>query len=235
MTPRGLHRVSSPVSPTPKRHPSPLPLHSSKNSSSSPHPLLGSPSPPLLSLRASSHPTDLAQQIAAVTQDLAGLHAEEQRLLQARAQSRTSPSQKKVRPRHNCVFIPRVSSVSPTLWYTRVLRQLILPQPHPDIHFSTFYSSRMNASGAAVISARAFLRRSRLMRCHGFCFYRRLRAELAASTAREAALRELLGPVPVLEPVPTVRDVFGDDESDAKSMDLATPLQPTVLLDPEDL
>ena len=67
-----------------------------------------------------------------------------------------------------------------------------------------------------------------------FCFYRRLRAELAASTAREAALRELLEPVPVLEPAPTVRDVFGDDESD-ESMDLATPLQPTVLLDPEDL
>ena len=159
MTPRGLHRVSSPVSPTPKRHPSPVPLHSSKNSSpiSSPHPLLGSPSPPLLSLRASSYPTDLAQQIAAVTQDLAGLHAEEQRLLQARAQSRTSPSQQKVGPHHNCVFTPRVSSVSPSLCYTRVLRQLILPQPHPDIHFSTFYSSRMNASGAAVISAYTFL------------------------------------------------------------------------------
>lgn len=67
------------------------------------------------------------------------------------------------------------------------------------------------------------------------CFYRRLRAELAASTAREAALRELLGPVPVLDPVPTAKDVFGDDESNDESMDLATPLQPTVLLDPEDL
>lgn len=66
-------------------------------------------------------------------------------------------------------------------------------------------------------------------------FYRRLRAELAASTAREAALRELLGPVSVLEPVPTERDVFGDNEDDGESMDLATPLQPTVLLDPEDL
>jgi hypothetical protein len=67
------------------------------------------------------------------------------------------------------------------------------------------------------------------------CFYCRLRAELAASTAREAALRELLGPVPVLGPVPTERDVFGDGENDGESMDLATPLQPTVLLDPEDL
>jgi len=67
------------------------------------------------------------------------------------------------------------------------------------------------------------------------CFSCRLRAELAASTAREAALRALLGPVPVLEPVPTEKDVFGDDENDGESMDLATPLQPTVLLDPEDL
>jgi hypothetical protein len=67
------------------------------------------------------------------------------------------------------------------------------------------------------------------------CVYCRLRAELAASTAREAALRELLGPVPVLEPVPTEKDIFGDDENDGESMDLATPLQPTVLLDPEDL
>ena len=72
------------------------------------------------------------------------------------------------------------------------------------------------------------------MRPH-VCFYCRLRAELAASTAREAALRELLGPVPVLESAPTERDVFGDDENDGESMDLATPLQPTVLLDPEDL
>ena len=157
MTPRGLHRVSSPVSPTPKRHPSPPPLHSSKNSSpiSSPHHLLGSPSPPLLSPPVSSHPTDIARQIAAVTQDLAGLHAEEQRI-QARAQSCTVPSQQGVRRSHNCVSILRVSSVSLTLC-CRVLRQPVLPQPFPDIRFGTFYSSRMNASGAAVISIPGFL------------------------------------------------------------------------------
>ena len=63
---------------------------------------------------------------------------------------------------------------------------------------------------------------------------RRLRAELAASTAREAALREMLGP-PAPAPVPTEKDVFGDDGDDSEPMDLATPLQPTVMLDPEDL
>jgi hypothetical protein len=61
----------------------------------------------------------------------------------------------------------------------------------------------------------------------------RLRAELAASNAREAALREMLGSRPA--PAPTEKDVFGDDKDDSESMDLATPLQPTVLLDPEGL
>jgi hypothetical protein len=63
----------------------------------------------------------------------------------------------------------------------------------------------------------------------------RLRAELAASTAREAALREMFGPPSAPAPVPTENDVFGDDEDDSEPMDLATPLQPTVMLDPEDL
>jgi hypothetical protein len=71
----------------------------------------------------------------------------------------------------------------------------------------------------------------------GLCirFGCRLRAELASSTAREAALRELFGSVPPLGPVPTEKDVFGRDEEDGEPMDLATPLQPTVLLDPNDL
>jgi len=67
------------------------------------------------------------------------------------------------------------------------------------------------------------------------CFGCRLRAEFASSTAREAALREMLGSVPPLAPVPTEKDVFGRDEEDGEPMDLATPLQPTVLLDPDDL
>ena len=67
------------------------------------------------------------------------------------------------------------------------------------------------------------------------CFYCRLRAELAASITREAALRELLGPIEARAPVPTEKDVFGGDENDGEPMDLATPLQPTVLLNPEDL
>lgn len=55
----------------------------------------------------------------------------------------------------------------------------------------------------------------------------RLRAELAASAAREGALRELLVPAP---------DLLGDHgDEDGVEMDLATPLQPTVLLNPEDL
>lgn len=63
----------------------------------------------------------------------------------------------------------------------------------------------------------------------------RLRAELAASNAREAALREMLGSRPAPAPAPTEKDVFGDDKDDSEPMDLATPLQPTVLLDPEGL
>lgn len=63
----------------------------------------------------------------------------------------------------------------------------------------------------------------------------RLRAELAASNAREAALREMLETCPVPALAPTEKDVFGDDRDDSEPMDLATPLQPTVLLDPEGL
>lgn len=64
----------------------------------------------------------------------------------------------------------------------------------------------------------------------------RLRAELAASNAREAGLREMLGSRPAPPaPTPTEKDVFGDDKDESEPMDLATPLQPTVLLDPEGL
>ena len=63
-----------------------------------------------------------------------------------------------------------------------------------------------------------------------------MRAELAASTAREEALRELLVPVPTPVPaVPTERDLLDDNGDDEVEMDLATPLQPTVLLNPEDV
>ena len=66
----------------------------------------------------------------------------------------------------------------------------------------------------------------------------RLRAELAASAAREAALRELLVPTPMPAPesLPTERDLLGGrGDEDGIEMDLATPLQPTVMLNPEDL
>jgi len=63
-----------------------------------------------------------------------------------------------------------------------------------------------------------------------------LRAELAASAAREEALRELLVPAPAQEFLPTERDLLDDrGDEDGVAMDLATPLQPTVLLNPEDL
>jgi len=74
------------------------------------------------------------------------------------------------------------------------------------------------------------------MKCDGmFVSGCRLRAELAASTARETALREMLGSRPERASAPTEKDVFGDDKDDSEPMDLATPLQPTVLLDPEGL
>ncbi|KAN0138053.1 hypothetical protein V8E53_003942 [Lactarius tabidus] len=65
----------------------------------------------------------------------------------------------------------------------------------------------------------------------------RLRTELAASTAREAALRELLVPVPTPAPaVPTEMDLLDDHgDEEGMDMDLVTPLQPTVLLNPEDV
>ncbi len=64
---------------------------------------------------------------------------------------------------------------------------------------------------------------SRPINCDGmFVFGGRLRAELAASNAREAALREMLGSAPAPGPVPTERDVFGDDEDDSEPMDLAS-------------
>jgi hypothetical protein len=45
----------------------------------------------------------------------------------------------------------------------------------------------------------------------------------------------MLEPLPVPAPVPTENDVFADGEDDSEPMDLATLLQPTVLLDPDDL
>jgi hypothetical protein len=73
------NRPSTPESPTPQRGPalapSPPPLVHSPQSSS--------PTPAVPhSLRDAMPPTDLARQIAAVTEDLAGLRAEEQRLSQ---------------------------------------------------------------------------------------------------------------------------------------------------------
>jgi hypothetical protein len=50
-----------------------------------------------LSALVASPPNDLARQIAAVTQDLAGLRAEEQRLMQVQMQSRTVPLHQRVR------------------------------------------------------------------------------------------------------------------------------------------
>jgi hypothetical protein len=74
------------------------------------------------------------------------------------------------------------------------------------------------------------------MNCGGmFVSGCRLRAELAASNAREEALREMLGSRPAPAFAPTEKDVFGDDKDDSEPMDLATPLQPTMLLDPEGL
>ncbi len=149
-TPPRLRHVSSPISPTPQRHPSPPPLHSSNNSSpiSSPCHLWQSPSPPLLSPWVSTPSADIARQIAAVTQDLADLRAEERRLLRAPTQPRTAHSQQRVR-RITIAVMPLVSSVSLTPHCTRMLHWSVLPPPLPGIPFSTFCSSRKNASGAA--------------------------------------------------------------------------------------
>ncbi|KAF8473744.1 hypothetical protein DFH94DRAFT_141233 [Russula ochroleuca] len=183
-----LYRPPSPVFSTPRRHLSPVPSSSSESSS----PILKarrlsmSPSPLVLSSRVASPSADIARQIAAITQDLAGLRGEEQRLLHSRAQ----PEQA-VRP-IMISTMPRCGS----------LRALIDP---------SFCTTRMHRRMHPVT------------------------AELAASTAREAALREMLEPLPVPAPVPTENDVFADGEDDSEPMDLATLLQPTVLLDPDDL
>lgn len=167
------NRPSTPESPTPQRGPalapSPPPLVHSPQSSS--------PTPAVPhSLRDAMPPTDLARQIAAVTEDLAGLRAEEQRLSQTQHEQQNAP--------------PRAST-PPRLPFRRIL--LVEEE----------------------------------------CI--RLRAELAASTVREAALRELLVPTPA-PAVPTERDLLDDDGDDeGVEMDLATPLQPTVLLNPEDV
>ncbi|KAH9953644.1 hypothetical protein BC827DRAFT_1247093 [Russula dissimulans] len=182
-TPR-LLRASSPVSPTPQRRPSPLPLSSPKGSPLIPSALRSprSPSPLLLPKRVALPPSDIARQIAAVTQDLANLRAEEKRLLQA---SHTAPPQQFEAPQVNII---------------------------------------------AAHDERTF---QRILLIEEECI--RLRAELAASTAREAALREMLAPNLAPVSVPTEKDVFGEDEDDSEPMDLATPLRPTVLLDPDSL
>ncbi|KAH9975217.1 hypothetical protein BJV74DRAFT_862944 [Russula compacta] len=97
-TPPRLYRASSPISPTPRRRISSSPSRSSKSSPIPRPQRLSRPSSPLLlSPRVASPQADIARQIAAVTQDLIGLHAEERRLLQARAQSRTvQPQQRDV-------------------------------------------------------------------------------------------------------------------------------------------
>ncbi|KAI0298800.1 hypothetical protein B0F90DRAFT_1731250 [Multifurca ochricompacta] len=193
-SPTSPHAPSPPESPTPQRHPArPLILRSPASSSSkSPSRRHSrgrrptrSPSPPLLSSRASSPAGDLARQIAAVTESLAGLRAEERRITQTCGQvkSRSVPLPQRVRPR------------------------------------------------AATPLKRTF---PRVLLVEEECI--RLRAELAASTAREVALRELLLPASASASAPTGKDVFGDDyDDDDDSMVLATPLQPTVLLNSEDL
>ncbi|KAH9019969.1 hypothetical protein EDB85DRAFT_542226 [Lactarius pseudohatsudake] len=178
------NRASTPESPTPQRGPALAP---------SPPPLVRSPErlaptpAPRHPLRDTEPPTDLARQIAAVTEDLAGLRAEEQRLSQIQHERvhHRQQEQQDAPPR---------ASTPP--W--RTFRRILFVEEE--------------------------------------CI--RLRAELAASTTREAALRELLipTPVPALESLPTERDLLDDrGDEDGVEMDLATPLQPTVLLNPEDL
>ncbi len=67
-----------------------------------------------------------------------------------------------------------------------------------------------------------------------------IRCTCCICIAREAALRELLVPVPVTAPAPESspmeRDLLGDhDDGEVEEMVLATPLQRTVPLNPEDI
>ena len=80
------NRALTPESPTPQRGGTAL--------APSPPPLVRSPSPTPVArhpLGDTSPPTDLARQIAAVTEDLAGLRAEEQRLSQRQREQVRSP------------------------------------------------------------------------------------------------------------------------------------------------
>lgn len=153
MTPPRLHRASSPISPTPQRRLSLSPSRSPKSFQiPRPQRLSRPPSPLLLSPRVTSPPADIARQIAAVTQDLAGLRAEEQRLFQARAQSRIAQPQQRVR----YLMIAGHSADIQTLIVdvpTRMFRWAVLPPPLPSPRFSAYYSSRKNASGLQLYFA----------------------------------------------------------------------------------
>ncbi|KAH9022071.1 hypothetical protein EDB83DRAFT_2320361 [Lactarius deliciosus] len=180
------NRASTPESPTPRRGLAPPPPPSPPQLVRSPERLSPTPAP-RHPLRGTEPPTDLARQIAVVTEDLAGLCAEQQRLSQMQHEQ-VHPRQQEQQD------APPRASTPP--W--RTFRRILLVEEE--------------------------------------CI--RLRAELAASTTREAALRELLIPTPVLalESLPTERDLLDDrGDEDGVEMDLATPLQPTVLLNPEDL
>ncbi|KAF8266143.1 hypothetical protein EI94DRAFT_231794 [Lactarius quietus] len=101
------NRASTPESPTPQRGParapSPPPLgHSSRP----PSPTPAAPHP----LHNTSPPTNLARQIAAVTEDLAGLRAEEQRLSQMQHE----------RPQQQQQALPRAST-PPRRTFRRIL------------------------------------------------------------------------------------------------------------------
>ncbi|KAH9173987.1 hypothetical protein EDB89DRAFT_647369 [Lactarius sanguifluus] len=178
------NRASTPESPTPQRGPAPAP--SPPQLVRSPERLSPTPAP-RHPLRGTEPPTDLARQIEAVTEDLAGLRAEQQRLTQMQHE-RVHPRQQEQQD------APPRASTPPWRSFRRIL----------------------------------FVEEE--------CI--RLRAELAASITREAALRELLvpAPAPTLESLPSERDLLDDPgDEDGVEMDLATPLQPTVLLNPEDL
>ena len=171
-TPPPRHRASTPESPTPQRGltlaPSPPPLvHSPRPSSPTPAPHHSMPD--------AMPPTDLARQIATVTEDLAGLRAEEQRLSQVQHDNvRLSTHSADIffspwaQPQQQQDALPRAST-PPRLTFRRIL--LVEEECIRYALHSPFWHLLTNRRRIVVDCAQSSLRLPRVRRRYASCSY----------------------------------------------------------------